>query len=119
MQQRKQQLQVCAVRCESLQGHWMVFGGACDDIEQPDEEHSQLHVFDLKTLSWLKPPVDNAGLGYRTNHMAACHNESLIVLGGQPFHSLLPVASAHCLCKLPWLPCTYYTASMLFCRQIR
>ncbi|DBB16690.1 TPA: hypothetical protein ACH3X3_014937 [Trebouxia sp. C0006] len=65
-----------------VKGHWMVFGGACDDIEQPDEEHSQLHVFDLKTLSWLKPPLDNAGLGYRTNHMAACHNESLIVLGG-------------------------------------
>ncbi len=79
----------------------MVYGGACDDIEQPDEEHSQLHVFDFKTLSWLKPPLDNAGLGYRTNHMAACHNEYLVVLGGQPFHNLLPVVSAHDLCKLP------------------
>ena len=33
--------------------------------------------------------------------MAACHNESLIVLGGQPFHSPLPVVSADCLFKLP------------------
>jgi hypothetical protein len=79
----------------------MVFGGAWDDIAQPDEEHCQLHVFDFKTLSWLKPPLENAGLGYRRNHMAACHNESLIVLGGQPLHSLLPVVSADCLCKLP------------------
>lgn len=55
----------------------------------------------LTSRLWLKPPLENAGLGYRRNHMAACHNESLIVLGGQPLHSLLPVVSADCLCKLP------------------
>ena len=49
----------------------------------PEEYENQLHVFDLNTMSWSKPVLSDQDMGYRTGHMAACHNDNMIVMGGR------------------------------------
>ncbi len=66
----------------------MIYGGSREHSEHTDQYYNQLHVFDFSTLCWVEPPMPFDSLGYRRGHMAVCHNDALIVLGGEPPLSL-------------------------------
>ena len=71
-------------RCKAdmvLQGRWMMHGGSYES--SPDEFENQLHVFDFNTMLWSKPVLSDQDMGYRTGHMAACHNDHMIIMGGR------------------------------------
>ena len=59
----------------------MIHGGTC--VFDDDLEDAQLHVFDLAELSWIKPPLDTTKFELRKGHMATCHEDNMIVLGGE------------------------------------
>ena len=61
-------------------------------------DESQFHVFDFASMSWLRPPLNSIAppLGYHEGHMAVCHNDVFVVLGGKQ----LSVSLALKLCYL-------------------
>ena len=74
-------------------------GGGCAFDDQSVKEYNQLHVFDFATLSWMKPPLDTTNFPRRRGHMAVCHNDAMIVMGGKH--------------DFGWLSCVKKTAHVL------
>ncbi len=40
-------------------------------------------MFDFATLSWSKTALGETALRCRANHMAVCHDDAMIVMGGK------------------------------------
>lgn len=82
----------------------MMHGGSYES--SPETYENQLHVFDFNTMSWSKAKLSET-MGYRTGHMAACHNGNMIIMGGrqrrlggcQPNMFVLNQPHAECLCR--------------------
>ena len=56
-------------------------GGCC--YGEAAEKYDQLHVFDFAKLSWITPPFYRTTFPCRRGHMAVCHNDAMIVMGGE------------------------------------
>ena len=70
----------------ALQGRWLVYGGLWTG-----EAYSSFHAFDFEKLAWSNPKLAGTEAHARYYHMAACHNNTLVILGGQ----LKPKACLH------------------------
>ncbi len=72
-----QQLQCCWV-----QGQWLLYGGCWTG-----EAYNTLHVFDFEKLAWSNPKLGGSNPLPRYYHMATCHKQAMVVLGGHTSHS--------------------------------
>lgn len=61
-----------------MQGQWLVYGGLWTG-----EAYNSFHVFDFNKLAWSTPKLAGTEAHARYYHMAACHNNTLVILGGQ------------------------------------
>lgn len=61
-----------------MQGQWLVYGGLWTG-----EAYNSFHVFDFDKLIWSSPKLAGTEAHARYYHMAACHNNTLVILGGQ------------------------------------
>lgn len=69
--------------------YWVIHGGS---VGLGREGYSnQVHVFDFRSMCWIWSPLPVDELGYRSGHMATCHNDQILIVGG-----VLPV--------IPYLP---------------
>ena len=64
----------CPELKDVLQNQWLVHTGA----------HSccGIYIFDFATLSWSKPEVTGKPLRPRWCHLATCHEDTLVMMGG-------------------------------------
>ena len=67
-----------------MQGQWLLYGGCWTG-----EAYHTFHVFNFDKLAWSAPKLGGATPQARYYHMAASHNQAMVVLGGQQHH-LLP-----------------------------
>ena len=67
-----------------MQGQWLLYGGLWTG-----EAYNTFYVFDFEKLAWSSPKLGGTAACARYYHMAACHNNTLVILGGQykPMHS--------------------------------
>ncbi len=91
----------------AMQGQWLVFGGFPVPAE---DEMTKMFAFDLSTLSWSLLDLTGTPLQHRMSYHAACHNDSLVVVGGilpclsllLHFHSVMdPCNCFFCLAVTP------------------
>ncbi len=73
----------------------MIYGGSYYVSEF--EFSNQLHVFDITTMTWSKPPLSEDDVGYRYGHMATCYKDQMIVMGGR--HIALSVQLTQYVCQ--------------------
>ena len=73
----------------AMQGRWLVFGGFPVPAE---DEMTKMFAFDFSTLSWSLLDLTGTPLQHRMSYLAACHEDSLVVVGGICFH---------CSCTIP------------------
>ena len=66
----------CPELKDVLQNQWLVHTGA----------HSccGIYIFDFATLSWSKPEMTGKPLRPRWCHLATCHEDTLVMMGGTP-----------------------------------
>lgn len=77
-----------------MQGQWLLYGGLWTG-----EAYNSFHVFDFEKLAWSSPKLAGKVAQARYYHMAACHNNTLVVLGGQ----LRPHTHDHPWCNACWM----------------
>jgi len=77
-----------------VQGQWLLHAGL-----RVNGGHvvNTLFSFDFHTLSWTEPDMAGASLDYRFWHSACCHEDALVVMGGERNHTPLYYASVHVL----------------------
>ena len=70
----------------TMQGQWLVFGG----FPVPAEDvMTKMFAFDFSTLSWSLLDLTGTPLQHRMSYLAACHDDSLILVGGTCLSLLL------------------------------
>lgn len=73
-------LQIACMRIlTAMQGQWLVFGGFPVPAE---DEMTKMFAFDFSTLSWSLLKLTGTPLQHRMSYLAACHDDSLVVVGG-------------------------------------
>lgn len=65
-----------------MQGQWLLYGGLWTG-----KAYNSFHVFDFEKLAWNSPKLAGTEAHARYYHMAACHNNTMVILGGQPAHA--------------------------------
>ena len=63
-----------------VQGQWLVLCGVTAGGQMLD---CLLHTFDFASLSWSIATLVGKPLAWREVYLAACHEGSLVVMGGQ------------------------------------
>lgn len=81
-----------------MQGRWLLYGGLWTG-----EAYNSFHMFDFEKLAWSSPKLAGTEAHARYYHMAACHNNTLVILGGQYLPDLCIVmhidAAMHIACS--------------------
>ncbi len=84
-----------------LQGQWLIYGGLWTG-----EAYSSFYLFDFEKLAWSSPKLSGSDPQARYYHMATCHNQAMVILGGM---SQSFCFASSCLLLLPavltdWVP---------------
>lgn len=84
-----------------VQGQWLLYGGLWTG-----EAYNSFHVFDFDKLAWSSPKLAGTAAHARYYHMAACHNNTMVILGGldymrPEYERLHEVDAVQCIWQQP------------------
>ncbi|KAL3143280.1 hypothetical protein ABBQ38_002123 [Trebouxia sp. C0009 RCD-2024] len=84
-----------------VQGQWLLYGGLWTG-----EAYNSFHVFDFEKLAWSSPKLAGTEAHARYYHMAACHNNTMVILGGldymrPEYERLQEVDAVQCIWQQP------------------
>ena len=66
-----------------VQGQWCIYGGLWTG-----EAYNSFYLFDFEKLAWTCVKLTGSEPRARYYHMATCHNQAMVVLGGETTHCL-------------------------------